>query len=116
MGELLFFAKSFLISIAVILVLQIQNSQGITLEERAEDWIRTSQVGTRISEVAQGAALAVRHLLEDATKEFRQTLGTAESSSIAQKAGRLQLDLQRNPSVQKSLEKAKEVVQETVSN
>ncbi|MEI7972859.1 MAG: hypothetical protein WCH11_00670 [Bdellovibrio sp.] len=114
MGEVLFFVKSFLISIAVILFLQIQNSQGITLEERAEDWIRTSQMGTKISEVAKGAALAVRHLLEDATKEFRQTLGNTESS-IAQKAGRLQLDLQRNPSVQKSLDKAKELAQDSVS-
>ena len=99
MGEIFFVLKSFAISVLVILCLQIQ-SGGVTLEEKAEDWIRTSPIGRKLGEVAQGASLAVRHLVNDGTNMVRRTIG-AESPTV-QKAGRLNLELQRSPAAQKA--------------
>lgn len=96
MGELFFTVKTFILTGAIILCLQIEIGES-TLEEKAEDWVRTSPVTKSLNKVARGAAQAVREGVHGAVEIVQRTIGASPAIPI-EKASRLNFDLKRAPS------------------
>ena len=97
MPELMFVLKS--LAIAVVLTLGLQVRVGsTTLENHANQWIRTATVPLYLQEVSSGAVLAIRNAAKVSGDFVGKTFGHDPST---QKAGRLNFEFKRSPQYQK---------------
>lgn len=68
MMDFLFFIKTFILTVAIVLVMQIQVGDR-TLETHAMSWVQSSAVVAPLHGVARGAARVI-HDISDQTHEF----------------------------------------------
>ena len=91
MAEFKYALKTLIAAILVVLCLQIKVG-GLTMEDHAENWLRTSSLPRYLQKVADGATLA----LHNAGKAVAGFTNKALGSSEGQRASRLGLHIERS--------------------
>lgn len=81
MRDLFFVLKTFILTVAVILAMQVQLGER-TIESHAQQWIESSAVVAPLNAVAKGAAKMIRDARVRIENKFRARRKTIPSGSI----------------------------------
>lgn len=90
--------KTFILAMALMLLLQTKLGNQ-TAESHLNDWLRTSSVSGYLQEVAGGAVVIINQTVVTAKNFISEKIGHQENT---QKAGRLNINLQRSEQYQKA--------------
>ena len=111
-GDLLFFIKTIVLTLVVIMLLQIKVGEH-TLEQRATTWARKSAVAASLQEVAHGGVLALRDGWRKFYGLFSGEVKNILKSDEAPGNRSLGISFERSKKYfQEKAEKAKQVAQE----
>jgi hypothetical protein len=99
MSELMYVIKCFTLAVLVTIFMQVKVGTE-TIEDQAENWIRTSNVSLYLQSVSGGAVLAIKNASKAATEFVAKKLGTSGVQSNLQKASRLDFELKRSNAVE----------------
>jgi hypothetical protein len=91
MAELSFVAKSFVISLILIAVMQVKVGSS-TIESSAQRWLASSTISASLQNVSKGAVLMIRNTTKMGTDFVAKTLGQESTS----RAGRLNFNFNRS--------------------
>ena len=98
MSELVYVIKCFSLAVLVTIFMQVKVGKE-TIEDQAENWIRTSNVSLYLQSVSGGAVLAIKNASKAATEFVAKKLGTNVQSNL-QKASRLNFELKRSNAIE----------------
>lgn len=69
MSELFFCLKTFVLTIAIVIVMQVQVGER-TLENHALSWVQTSPIVSPLNSVARGGAKVIREMMDKTQERF----------------------------------------------
>lgn len=78
MMDLMFFVKSFILTIAIVLLMQIRVGSG-TIETHAMNFVQSSMIVSPLNTVAKGAAKLVRDVTQTVSAQVKRNTKKSKS-------------------------------------
>lgn len=95
MSEFIFVMKSFVLSVCLMLVLQVEIAD-TTIENHVFKWVHASSIGKHLTRVAEGGVLVVTNGFKYLTQFVSKTIGdNAQKATDTTKASRLNFEIKR---------------------
>ncbi len=70
MSDIFFFLKTLILTVAVVLVMQVQVGER-TIENHALGWVQSSPIAAELNAVAKGAAKLIKETADSIQKKFK---------------------------------------------